>query len=267
MHKTYKTKVKRLQKTGEGIDQAEGHDIYLECYIGADGPNSDTPQKYRNIWSMYLCLCKDVLIYGVVDEIEKEFPFFSRFHRFCSTRANTVPPAVTTGIGPRGRETVHYQAPNSGVPGASQSEQPSESAHPLQLSQPGEFEDIYTPLSPFLEPLSRQPYQGALDSSIPGHFDHRPDVGTGWDFSSIFPLSVDHGAKENIPPIPVLRTPATPQPSQVTRLKSVTPRATPTGKKAKASSFPEALLAEARTAISRVPTKRGLEDTLSDIML
>jgi len=32
-------------------------------------------------------------------------------HHLFSTRPNFNPPAVTTGVGPQGRKTVHYQAP------------------------------------------------------------------------------------------------------------------------------------------------------------
>jgi len=45
------------------------------------------------------------------EQIIKDFPYFPEMHRLLSTRPNFNPPAVTTGVGPQGRKSVHYQAP------------------------------------------------------------------------------------------------------------------------------------------------------------
>ena len=51
-----------------------------------------------------------------LDQITIDFPFFPTLHRFLSSRTNTNPPVITTGIGPGGRAVVHYQAPAGGAP-------------------------------------------------------------------------------------------------------------------------------------------------------
>lgn len=48
-----------------------------------------------------------------LDQIQSEFPPFTRLHALLATRPNTIPPAVTTGTGPVGHKTVHYQPPDS----------------------------------------------------------------------------------------------------------------------------------------------------------
>ncbi|KAJ7577898.1 hypothetical protein C8J56DRAFT_737782, partial [Mycena floridula] len=63
LHRTYKEKVKRIQQTGEGHRDEAGN-VYLECYVPAEGPNEETAEKYKNIW----------------DEINTKFPYFARFH-------------------------------------------------------------------------------------------------------------------------------------------------------------------------------------------
>ena len=47
-----------------------------------------------------------------LDKIIKDFPFFPELHRLFSTRPNITPIAVTTGVGPGGHQTIHYQAPD-----------------------------------------------------------------------------------------------------------------------------------------------------------
>ena len=43
------------------------------------------------------------------DQILKEFPFFSELHRIFVARPNVTPIAVTTGVGPHGKKTLHLQ--------------------------------------------------------------------------------------------------------------------------------------------------------------
>jgi hypothetical protein len=42
-----------------------------------------------------------------------DFPYFPELHRLFSTRPNITPIAVTTGVGPDGHRTTHYQAPDN----------------------------------------------------------------------------------------------------------------------------------------------------------
>jgi hypothetical protein len=44
-----------------------------------------------------------------LEQIHKDFPYFAALHQFLSTRPNIVPPVITTGTGPRGRQVVHNQ--------------------------------------------------------------------------------------------------------------------------------------------------------------
>ncbi|KAJ7792594.1 hypothetical protein B0H13DRAFT_2393944, partial [Mycena leptocephala] len=94
----YKDKAALLRQTGGGIgapDDAESDGVhhYLDYYIPHDGPHHDTPVAAKNIW----------------EQIHKDFPYFAALHQFLSTRPNIVPPVITTGTGPRGRQVVHNQ--------------------------------------------------------------------------------------------------------------------------------------------------------------
>jgi hypothetical protein len=51
------------------------------------------------------------LISLLADEIEEEFEFLPRLHRFLTVRSNIVPPMIATGVGPEGRKVVHLQPP------------------------------------------------------------------------------------------------------------------------------------------------------------
>jgi len=44
------------------------------------------------------------------EQIVGDFSYFPEMHRLFSTHPNFNPPAVTTGVGPQGRKTVHFQA-------------------------------------------------------------------------------------------------------------------------------------------------------------
>jgi hypothetical protein len=46
-----------------------------------------------------------------LEQIINDFPYFPELHCLLSTSPNFNPPAVTTGVGPQGHKTVHYQAP------------------------------------------------------------------------------------------------------------------------------------------------------------
>ncbi|KAF8156973.1 hypothetical protein B0H34DRAFT_711425 [Crassisporium funariophilum] len=102
LKKAYRFHAGKLIQTGGGVrDEPDGvaaentHHEYSDCYIPANGPDESTTDRARNLW----------------DQINEEFPFFPVLHRLLCTRPNFNPPAVTTGVGPQGQRTVHYQAP------------------------------------------------------------------------------------------------------------------------------------------------------------
>ena len=41
----------------------------------------------------------------------KDFPFFASLHSVLASRPSAVPPAITTGTGPAGRQTLYLQPP------------------------------------------------------------------------------------------------------------------------------------------------------------
>ncbi|KAF6745894.1 hypothetical protein DFP72DRAFT_973716 [Ephemerocybe angulata] len=106
---TYRTQLKRLTQTGgglggndetgdsgqdsEGEDEAEATTMSVS-YIGADGPDENTSASARNLW----------------EDILKKFPYFSDMHSHLCGRPNTIPPAITTGVGPSGPTTVIHRA-------------------------------------------------------------------------------------------------------------------------------------------------------------
>ncbi|KAG1728874.1 uncharacterized protein EDB91DRAFT_1060292 [Suillus paluster] len=91
---------RRLRKTGEGIQSDVNSNVsdneFFECYVPADGPNTTTTPKAQCIW----------------DEIVEQFKFFPVLHQILSSCPNVTLIAITTGVGPHGRKTVHYQPPS-----------------------------------------------------------------------------------------------------------------------------------------------------------
>lgn len=59
MHTKYKFHVKRIQATGEGVRTPEG-DVYLECYVGAEGPDENTTHHVRTMWGTEPQRCSNV---------------------------------------------------------------------------------------------------------------------------------------------------------------------------------------------------------------
>jgi hypothetical protein len=111
----YKDKAALLRQTGGGVgapenSQLDGVHHYLDYYIPHDGPHHDTPEAAKNIWRTSQMPYKvDSLINHKLEQINKDFPYFAALHEFLSTRPNIVPPVITTGTGPRGRQVVHNQ--------------------------------------------------------------------------------------------------------------------------------------------------------------
>ncbi|KAJ7197872.1 hypothetical protein C8J57DRAFT_479770, partial [Mycena rebaudengoi] len=101
LFKTYKIQAERLRVTGGGIGApgdvpGDGVHVYQLYHIPEDGPHHDTPQVASN-------LC---------EQISEDFPYFAELHKFLCTRPNIIPPVVTTGVGPLGRQVVHHQQPD-----------------------------------------------------------------------------------------------------------------------------------------------------------
>lgn len=116
----YNKHAKKLQVTGGGIDnpddEANNEDLpdqFMEFYIGATGPDDATPDHAKNLWGKILIAMLSTCTHYVriLADIERQFPFFPRLHAIIGCRPNHIPPAITTGVGPHGRRTVHYQAP------------------------------------------------------------------------------------------------------------------------------------------------------------
>ncbi|KAL4070949.1 hypothetical protein J3A83DRAFT_4188832 [Scleroderma citrinum] len=93
--KTYKHHAVKLCTTRTEVkeDENDGSDSkkYCNFYLDADGPNENTSNEAKNIW----------------DEILKKFPFFSELHRIFVACPNVTLIAVTTGVGPNGKKTLH----------------------------------------------------------------------------------------------------------------------------------------------------------------
>ncbi|KAH7918100.1 hypothetical protein BV22DRAFT_1051964 [Leucogyrophana mollusca] len=99
--KTYKRHAAKLRTTGGGLrkdgnDDNCSDDEFCDFYIGADGPDDNTPNDAKNIW----------------EKIKRDFVFFLELHRIFAARPNVTPIAVTTGIGPDGKKTLHMQPPS-----------------------------------------------------------------------------------------------------------------------------------------------------------
>ncbi|KAG1881285.1 hypothetical protein F4604DRAFT_1922298 [Suillus subluteus] len=97
----YRQHGKRLRTTGKGVHGSDVEDNpseneFFDCYVPAGGPDSMTTTKTKSIW----------------DEIVAKFPFFPVLHQILSSRPNITPIAVTTGVGPHGKKTLHFQPPS-----------------------------------------------------------------------------------------------------------------------------------------------------------
>ena len=55
-------------------------------------------------------LLNHYLTLNAVDEIVEAFPFFLALHRIFSSHPNVTPIAIMTGVSPRGKKTVYFQA-------------------------------------------------------------------------------------------------------------------------------------------------------------
>ena len=111
--KTYKRHAVKLRTTGNGVREEGDNDgsdseEYCNFYIGADGPDENTSDEAKNIWGMW-CHCEHLITNFCADQIIREFPFFPELHTIFVARPNVTPIAVTTGVGPHGKKTLHMQ--------------------------------------------------------------------------------------------------------------------------------------------------------------
>lgn len=91
--KDYKTHLKSFEITGGGVSRSGESRAGSRIVIPPEGPDEDTSDEGKNIWQKVL----------------QKFPFYPRLHLLLSERPNVVPPMITTGTGPDGRETVFSQ--------------------------------------------------------------------------------------------------------------------------------------------------------------
>ncbi|KAG1724315.1 uncharacterized protein EDB91DRAFT_1340086 [Suillus paluster] len=205
--KKYKELACWLQTTGEGIQAdtdgnlSNGDNKYFQCYVPASGPNETTTSRAQSIWVLHCIL---------------------------SSHPNVTPIAITTGTGPHGKKTVHFQA-LSDDEGDEVGFTADQQSQMLTLHRVLEAEATRRASSPSFE----SPFE------FPSESYHDP-----CDLSQSLYNSDD---KENAPP-----------PSQ--------PISTPLGKKPpKASSLSQSSVEKARHHISKVPKKRSLDETLMDM--
>jgi hypothetical protein len=66
----------------------------------------------RSIFGVRIYILKIKSLLNVrIEQITAEFEFFPRMHAMLASRPNVNPPAITTGVGPHGRNTVFIQPP------------------------------------------------------------------------------------------------------------------------------------------------------------
>ncbi|KIK92198.1 hypothetical protein PAXRUDRAFT_147829, partial [Paxillus rubicundulus Ve08.2h10] len=140
--KKYKSHASQLWMTGKGVksfngaeDDGSQADKYFNCYIPALGPDVTTTTEAQSIW----------------DKIVEAFPFFPALHCIFSARPNVTPIAITTGVGPHGKKTVHFQAPSddkSNPPAFT----PEQHSQMLSLHQVLEAEQAHCQVSPSFKP-------------------------------------------------------------------------------------------------------------------
>ncbi|KAG2059111.1 hypothetical protein BDR06DRAFT_875116, partial [Suillus hirtellus] len=78
-----------------------------------------------------------------VDEIVQKFLFFPILHCILSSHPNITPIAITTGVGPHGKKTLHYQAPSN-----SEKDDSAPPFTPVQHQQMQSLHDILTAAAP-----------------------------------------------------------------------------------------------------------------------
>jgi hypothetical protein len=175
------------------------------------------------------------------DDIKQTFPFFPMMHEMFGTRANIIPPMITSGIGPAGRVTVHTQ-PSRFT--ASVLKQAGSRSQPLaHQGSTHIFEDI--PLDPALCDM---------------------DISKEAQASVTAPAS-PHAHLSPLLSFPELSTPTpTPLPFQRSSALNVPP---PAPKKLTKTEENQALILEAvgraKAQVKLIPAKRSVDNRLADM--
>ncbi|KIK34680.1 hypothetical protein CY34DRAFT_17552 [Suillus luteus UH-Slu-Lm8-n1] len=220
----YKHHAHRLRTTGVGIqDDNTGYDPdeeHFNHYIPTSGPDNSTPMNIKSIW----------------DEIVSKFPFFLDLHRMLSTHPNVTPIVITTGVGPAGKKTLHYQAPSE-----DEDEHEGHPASPpsqvFSATQMQQFQTLQQALDAASFPTS-QSFADPFADSFPSNFN------------------LDSEKENHLPP-PTLT------PNQVSS-KSKVASATPPTRTSKSLLSHDAL-EKAKQCISKLPKKRTFEDVLTNL--
>ncbi|KAG6818436.1 hypothetical protein H0H93_004995 [Arthromyces matolae] len=215
LRKTYSTHAKRLYQTGAGIKDSQEPDEYSLCYVPPEGPNENTTFEAKNIW----------------DEIKLEFEFFPRLHGLLSTRPNVTPIAVTTGVGPYGRKTVHYQAPENYQTQSTSNSRETIDAH--------------------IDPCLRNLDLNLKPLHIPSELENIISLPLGTP-TTLSPPTSEFSTPVGGPGVPMAVAPPTPVPH--------TPARGPKGSTFE-STMLDAAVAKASSTIKRVPQKRSIEET------
>ncbi|KAG2137186.1 hypothetical protein BD769DRAFT_1664084 [Suillus cothurnatus] len=210
----YKCHARQLRTTGEGVQDDPGYEPdeeHFDHYIPMSGPDDSTPKHIKSIW----------------DEIILKFAYFPELHHMLSTCPNITPIVITTGVGPTGKKTVHYQAP-------SEDENKGHSASP-QVFSATQLQQIRT-LQEALNAASgtSPPSPSFLDSFPPS-------------------LDFDESQKENFMP------PSTP--------KQVSSNSCPTTSTPPSTCTPKVFdaIEKAKQHISKLPKKRTFKDVLANL--
>ncbi|KAF4591307.1 hypothetical protein EYR40_009910 [Pleurotus pulmonarius] len=216
LRKKYVKLAKRLKATGEGLKD-DNHDD-----SGDDGEAKE--------------------IYMRIEQLCNECEYFPNLHRIYATRPNVVPPVVTTGLRPRGREILYLQDPNAGItPEAhgSTADLPDIPIDPRLLNMPEPVTSSAGRLSP--APLSR-----ASSFDIPST-----------------PVLVHSFGTEMVNTAPAATTSSTSD--STASLASPSIMSTPSKRAPKPSHLSDEALSKAKASIQVVPRKRSLEEQIFDI--
>ncbi|KLO03788.1 hypothetical protein SCHPADRAFT_766720 [Schizopora paradoxa] len=198
------------------------------------------------------------------DELQLEFPAFKRLHKLLCTRPNVVPPAVTTGVGPGGRKTNHYQATEEHLQQSNQDTQllmDDSMIDPQLLPTPGIQQPIATPpaeeLTASITPVDVHPSFATMmmspspSPSRPSFNEDRQQLPAGHAAprTSVSQTSSQASDKENAPP-PASLTP--------TAIQSTPAR----GRDALANAIRKV---DSASSVKRIPAKRTFEDNLLEM--
>ncbi len=177
-----------------------------------------------------------------IEQLCNECEYFPNLHRIYATRPNVVPPVVTTGIGPRGREILYLQDPNAGITPEAHggtADLPDVPIDPRLLNMP-------EPITPSAGRLSPAPFSRASSFDIPST-----------------PVLVRSFGTEMVNTAPAATTLSTSDSTASSASPSIV--STPSKRAPKPSHLSDEALSKAKASIQVVPRKRSLEEQIFDI--